>query len=109
MSAEKIIHAVGPDYRCVETEAQILRAERQLAQTYFNILSTAVHLRLTTLAIPTISTGALAFPRQSAARIALTAVRKFIKANHGRTLKRVSFLLWPAGGLDEEHYAANFE
>lgn len=109
MSAEKIIHVVGPVYRRVETKAQMLRAEQQLAQTYFNILSSAVGLRSTTLAIPTISTGTLAFPRQSATRIALTAVRNFVEADHGRTLKHVSFLLWPAGGPDEEHYAANFK
>ena len=73
LKARHVIHAVGPVYRdgCHgETEL--------LSSAYRRSLEVASANRLTSVAFPSISTGAYRFPVESAARTAVATVRKYL-------------------------------
>ena len=68
-----VIHAVGPVWQGGEKhEAELLE------QTYRNCLDLAAANSYRTIAFPAISTGAYAFPKESAAKIAVDTVYRYI-------------------------------
>ena len=68
-----IIHAVGPAYRGgMSGESELLRS------SYCSVLSLAREKGCRSVAIPAISTGAYAFPKAEAYRIATSCVRDFL-------------------------------
>jgi O-acetyl-ADP-ribose deacetylase (regulator of RNase III) len=76
LPARWVIHTVGPVYRDgTDGEADLL------ASAYRNSLRLASERAITTVAFPSISTGAYGFPLAEAARIALTTVRDYLTAH----------------------------
>jgi O-acetyl-ADP-ribose deacetylase (regulator of RNase III) len=72
LKAQYVIHAVGPIYRDGQAnEADIL------GQAYLSCLKLAAEYNLSSIAFPSISTGAYGFPVDQAARIALGEVARF--------------------------------
>jgi O-acetyl-ADP-ribose deacetylase (regulator of RNase III) len=58
---------------------------RLLAACYINSLRLALQNALSTIAFPSISTGAYSYPLELAAPIAVETVREFVAANAGLT------------------------
>ena len=83
LPAKFVIHAVGPVWRGGEHGEGDL-----LAGCYRRSLEIASEKRLSTIAFPSISTGAYAYPADRAARVALKAVIDFLKAQQQITLAR---------------------
>ena len=76
LPADFVIHAVGPVYHGGNRgEAELL------ARTYRSSLEIAHEYHLTTIAFPSISTGAYGFPVNQAATIALTTILTFLKTH----------------------------
>lgn len=87
LPAPFIIHAVGPIWRdgCSgEPEA--------LASAYRRSLELAAERRLTSIAFPSLSTGAYGYPMAQAARVALAVTGEHLRA--GSTLTLVRFVLF---------------
>jgi O-acetyl-ADP-ribose deacetylase (regulator of RNase III) len=83
LKARHVIHAVGPVYRDgTRGEAVVL------AQTYRRSLELAAASGITSLAFPSISTGAYRFPIDRAARIAQRTVLDFLRERSGISLVR---------------------
>jgi O-acetyl-ADP-ribose deacetylase (regulator of RNase III) len=71
-----VIHTVGPIYgRDPEREAALL------ADCYRNSLLLARQHGVTSIAFPSISTGAYGYPKTEAAQIASTAIKDFLSAD----------------------------
>lgn len=84
LPAKRIIHTVGPIWKGgANGEAALLAA------CYSNSLRVALDNQLRTVAFPSISTGAYAFPLKLAAPIAVSTVREFVASNDG--LDEVTF------------------
>ena len=76
LAAKYVIHTVGPIYgRDPEREAELLAA------CYQNSLLVARQHGVTSIAFPSISTGAYSYPKQEAAKIASTTIRDFLNAD----------------------------
>jgi len=87
LPARYVIHTVGPIWNGGSAnEAKVL------ASAYKESLTLAVKHNLSSIAFPSISTGAYRFPLDEAARIALTTVTDFLK--QGTSLKEVTFVLF---------------
>jgi len=72
-----VIHTVGPIYgRHDGHEAEVLSA------CYRNSLILAQKHAISTIAFPSISTGAFGYPRPEAAEVSSTAIRDFLAGNH---------------------------
>jgi O-acetyl-ADP-ribose deacetylase (regulator of RNase III) len=75
LAAKWVIHTVGPIFRDGRHgEAELL------ARAYRNSLSLASERSIKTIAFPSLSTGAYAYPMAEAARIALTTVVDYLNA-----------------------------
>jgi O-acetyl-ADP-ribose deacetylase (regulator of RNase III) len=84
LPAKRIIHTVGPVWKGGSRgEADLLAA------CYTNSLALALEHGISTIAFPSISTGAYAYPLKLAAPIAVDTVRSFVVSNAGLT--RVTF------------------
>ena len=76
LPAEFVIHTVGPIFgRDKEGEAKLL------ASCYRNALLLATKHQLTSIAFPSISTGAFGYPRDQAAAISSTAIAESLSKN----------------------------
>ena len=76
LPARHVIHTVGPVYgHAGGREAELLAA------CYRNSLALAVEHGLKTLAFPSISTGAFAYPLEEAAAVSSAAVAEFLKGD----------------------------
>ena len=75
LPAKHVIHTVGPIYSGRVTDAQDLR------NCYLNSLKVARENDLHSIAFPGISTGVYGYPKNEAAKIALTAVKDWIADN----------------------------
>jgi O-acetyl-ADP-ribose deacetylase (regulator of RNase III) len=93
LRARFVIHAVGPVWHGGE------RGERELlASAYRSSLAIAAERRVSSIAFPSISTGAYGFPIEQAAEIALGAVRDFLgRESHAITEAR--FVLFSESDL----------
>ncbi|WP_038035756.1 O-acetyl-ADP-ribose deacetylase [Thermopetrobacter sp. TC1] len=74
LPAKHVIHAVGPVWRGGTANEDAL-----LASAYRHSLNLAREHGLRSIAFPAISTGAYGFPKDRAARIAVTTVRDFVR------------------------------
>ena len=73
LPAKYVIHTVGPIYgREPDRQAELL------ASCYQNSLLLAGRHQLTSIAFPSISTGAFGYPKVEAAKIASTAIKNFL-------------------------------
>ncbi|MCW4030358.1 MAG: O-acetyl-ADP-ribose deacetylase [Candidatus Bathyarchaeota archaeon] len=87
LKAKKVIHTVGPIWRGgFYDEAKLLR------QAYWNSLKLAVANGLRSVAFPSISTGSYRYPTEEASRVAVTAVKDFLKKEN--RLDRVILVLF---------------
>lgn len=76
LAAKYVIHTVGPIYgREPERESELLAA------CYQNSLLLARQHDVSTIAFPSISTGAYGYPKQEAAKIASAAIKHFLTAD----------------------------
>ena len=86
--ARNVIHTVGPIYGCHGgREAELL------ANCYQNSLRLAANYRLTSMAFPSISTGAYSYPRAEAAAVASRAIAGFLKGETSISEVRLVFFL----------------
>lgn len=93
LKARHVVHTVGPIYNSGrEGEAEILGA------CYRNSLALAVENGARTVAFPSISTGAYGYPIALAAKVAVEAVRAFVRENPGK-LDEVRFIVFSSSDL----------
>lgn len=76
LPARYVIHAVGPVYHNGSA-----KEKEQLASCYRNALELAKEYRISSIAFPSISTGAYRFPLEKAAPIALSTIIAFSENN----------------------------
>ena len=88
-----VIHTVGP----IKGQSGGRDAEL-LANCYLNSLALAVQHNLRSIAFPSISTGAYAYPREEAAAVSSRALAEFLAAD--RQLGEVHLLFFSAGDAD---------
>ncbi|WP_297058269.1 macro domain-containing protein [Thermosulfurimonas sp.] len=87
LKARYVIHAVGPIYRDGKSgEADLL------ASAYRESLKRAAELKLSSVAFPSLSTGAYGYPLEEAAPIALRTILSFLRENPLPRLVRM--VLW---------------
>ncbi|PLX16071.1 MAG: O-acetyl-ADP-ribose deacetylase [Salinivirgaceae bacterium] len=92
LPAKYVIHTVGPIYgRNPEKENELL------ANCYSNALKLASELNCRIVSFPNISTGIYHFPKTTAAKISLAAIREFIAKN--KTIEKVLLVCY-----DSENY-----
>ena len=85
LPATWVIHTVGPIWTGGDKHENAL-----LANCYRNSLGSAVEIGATTVAFPSISTGAYRFPLERAVRIALRETKSFLEAD--QSLQKVTFV-----------------
>ncbi|MCW3984773.1 MAG: O-acetyl-ADP-ribose deacetylase [Candidatus Bathyarchaeota archaeon] len=87
LKAKFVIHTVGPIWRGgVHDEAKLLR------RAYWNSLKLAAAKGLKSVAFPSISTGTYGYPKEEASRVAVAAVRDYLKSED--RLERVVLVLF---------------
>jgi O-acetyl-ADP-ribose deacetylase (regulator of RNase III) len=92
LPAKHVIHTVGPVWRGgAESVDELLR------NCYLNSLKLAEQNGLRSIAFPSISTGAYRFPVERASRIAVQAVREYLRKS--RVIERVIFVCYSQGDL----------
>ena len=87
LPAKRVIHTVGPVWRDGSH-----REPELLQSAYKNSLIQAERHRCSSIAFPSISTGAYRFPLDKASRIALSTVIDYLKGT--KTIKAVRFVLF---------------
>ena len=92
LPAKFVIHTVGPVWHGGNSNEKQL-----LANAYKNSLKIAEAKNLSSVAFPNISTGVYGFPKQEAAKIAISSVKEFMK--NASSVKEVIFVCY-----DEENY-----
>jgi O-acetyl-ADP-ribose deacetylase (regulator of RNase III) len=98
LQAKYVIHTVGPVYRDGEHGEPDL-----LASAYRRSVEVAVENGVTTIAFPSISTGAYRFPIAQAARIATATVARVLR--RASPIKLARFVLFSATDLAEYEHA----
>ncbi len=88
LAAKYVIHAVGPIYNNGVSGEDAL-----LTNTYRNSLKRAIEYSISSVAFPSLSTGAYRFPVRDAAKVALSTVIEFLK-NETHNLQLVRFVLF---------------
>lgn len=86
LKAKFVIHTVGPIFGINDG-----RDAELLAHCYKNSLVLATENNLKTIAFPSISTGAFAYPKHEAARISSISIKNFLIANETLTEVRLVF------------------
>ncbi|KAF2474226.1 uncharacterized protein BDR25DRAFT_385695 [Lindgomyces ingoldianus] len=96
LPARHIIHAIPPDtYR--KNTKDVLR------KIYREILHVASSLKATSLAIPTIGTGMLNYPKRDAASVAMEEVKRYLETTEAANpIERIIFCVF--GSNDESIY-----
>ncbi len=80
LPAKWIVHTVGPRWRRGGTNGE----PELLADCYRNSLQAAADIGARTVAFPAISTGIFHYPREDAARVAVSTIREFLaQSDHG--------------------------
>ncbi len=87
LACRYVIHAVGPVWGDGEEDAKLTAAVR-------GSLWRADELKLTSIAIPAISTGIFGFPKDRAATITFAAIEAYFSENPGSTIKLVRLTLF---------------
>lgn len=92
LPSKYIIHTVGPVwYGGIQNEEEILKS------CYENSLQLAVEHQINSIAFPNISTGVYRFPKELAAKIAITAIKEFLL--HDQSIQKLYFVCF-----DDENY-----
>ena len=86
MRARYVIHTVGPVWRGGGHGEEVL-----LRKTYLSCLSLAEEMGLSSIAFPSISTGAYGYPVEQASRVAVKAVRDYMEGGRGGEVVFVLF------------------
>jgi len=76
LPAKYVIHTVGPVYGSDPAQQSDL-----LAACYQNSLALARQYKISSIAFPSISTGAFGYPKPEAAQVASTAIKRFLAAD----------------------------
>jgi len=76
LPAQFVIHTVGPVWRGGDQNEDVL-----LSNCYKNALDVAFHHHLSSIAFPSISTGAYRFPLEIASEIAIKAIKSYLQEN----------------------------
>lgn len=92
LQAKYVIHAVGP--RWGEGEEK-----EKLASAVISTLKLANQHKLTSIALPAISTGIFGFPKQEAAKIILKTLKDYLEKEN-KTLKEVIICLFDKESFD---------
>jgi len=92
LKAKYVVHAVGPVYRDGKH-----REAQMLASAYRRSLEVAAENGVTTIAFPSVSTGAYAFPIVEAARVATETVARFLRT--APQMKLARFVLFSDADL----------
>lgn len=87
LKARYVIHTVGPIWSGGGSNE-----DRLLSNAYRNSLKLAEKKGISTVAFPSISTGAYGFPTERAARVAAGTVKEFLEGQN--TLEEVRFVLF---------------
>jgi len=90
LKARHVIHAVGPIYGREDAE----RAAELLASAYRRSLELAAQHGLTSVAFPSISTGAYGYPMEEAAPVALRTAIDFLTQQGEGGIRLVRFVLY---------------
>lgn len=93
LPAKYVIHTVGPIWSSSQQE----KNDKLLANCYRNSLQLAADNGCATIAFPNISTGVYRFPKDRAAKVAVSAVKEFIETND--KIEKVMFVCF-----DEENF-----
>lgn len=93
MNAKYVIHTVGPIWKGGKNN----EAEK-LANCYKNSLMEAIKYGCKTIAFPNISTGVYGYPKEEAAKIAITSVHDFIKDT--KAIEKVTFVCFDDENFD---------
>jgi O-acetyl-ADP-ribose deacetylase len=99
LPARYVIHTVGPVWRGGQEGEDYL-----LASCYRNAFKAAKDLKITSIAFPSISTGAYGFPLERATKIALEETKKFLVTD--TTLNKVVFVCFGEKALSTYRKAA---
>lgn len=86
LKARYVIHTVGPIWSGGHRDEDNL-----LRSAYYNSLKLAKKKGINSISFPSISTGAYRFPKERAARIALSTVKDFIKEHDFSEVRFVLF------------------
>lgn len=89
LSAQKLIHTVGPIWKGGSAGEPKL-----LASCYRESLNLALQHKLMHVAFPAISTGVYGYPIDAAARVAIESVRDFAREHPEGSLRRITFVLF---------------
>lgn len=73
--AKYIIHTAGPIYQ----ESNKVQSEQQLRAAYLNSLKLAVENDCESIAFPLISSGIYGYPKEEALKVAISAIKDFLK------------------------------
>ncbi|MBK7841241.1 MAG: O-acetyl-ADP-ribose deacetylase [Candidatus Obscuribacter sp.] len=87
LKARHVIHTVGPIWRNGQTNEDVI-----LASAYTNSLELASDYELSTIAFPSISTGAYGYPVELAAKVALESISQFLQKQS--TVQSVTLVLF---------------
>ena len=93
LPSKHVIHTVGPIWQGGKHDEAKL-----LGEAYTNSLKLAAAKRLTTIAFPSISTGAFGYPLEKAATVALKAVKEVLKEQS--IIAEVVFVLFSEKALE---------
>ncbi len=97
LPAMYVIHTVGPVWRGGNAGE-----EQTLKNCYLNSLKLALENHISTIAFPSVSTGAYGYPIEKACPVAVKTVAGFLAKNDG--LKEVRFILF--SGPDYRQYVS---
>ncbi|RMZ73219.1 meiosis-specific serine threonine- kinase mek1 [Pyrenophora seminiperda CCB06] len=87
LPAKHILHAIPPE--------QFSRSNKDILRNiYREILHTAVLMKATSVAIPSIGTGRLNHPRHDCAALAMEEVKRFLEAEPSNSLKKIIFVVY---------------
>ncbi|MEN9819420.1 MAG: hypothetical protein RL379_198 [Bacillota bacterium] len=81
LKATSVIHAVGPIWNESENKKEL---QRVISKTYQSIYELATKHAIQSIAIPNISTGVYAFPKEIAAEIAMETTFAFLKSSRSK-------------------------
>ena len=101
LPARFVIHTVGPVWHGGQNDE-----DRLLANAYRNSLQLAIAHHVETISFPNISTGVYGFPKERAAKIAISAAIDFIKQPH--PFKEIIFVCFDNENFNiYKRYASN--
>ena len=93
LPAKYVIHAVGPVWGDGDED-------NKLESAVTGSLRVADELKLTSIAMPAISTGIFGFPKERAAKIIFSAIEKYFVENSSSRLKIVKLVLFDQATVD---------